>query len=107
MTNFPEDLRPHLQRLLDACKGANPHRSALNADDVMEAQTIERVQQCMREQGAELTHGEAFDLWEKVNLDSQQSWVEAHSAEGVLIELQRLCEHVRDGCDYAGMSNPN
>lgn len=103
---FPEGLRPYLQRILDSCKGANPNRSVSNADYEMEAVTVQMVQAFMHAQGVELTYGEAFDLWGSVNADCQTSWVEANSAEGVLIELERLCEHIRDGCDYAGFSRP-
>lgn len=103
---FPEGLRPILQKLLDGCKNANQHKQASNAVDEMEATTILHVQAAMREQDAALTYGEAYDLWSLVNLDSQTSWVEADSADGVLIELRRLCEHVREGCDYAGISHP-
>jgi len=103
---LPSELLPHLQQMLDSAKGANPNRTSANATDEMEVLTVERVQAALRANGVELTYGEAFDLWENVNLDSQQSWVEAHSVEGVWIELERLCEHVRDGCDYAGISNP-
>lgn len=103
---FSEDLRPILQRLLDGCKDANPNMNASDAVDAMEAQTVLHVQAAMRELGTELTYGEAFDLWGLVNLDSQTSWVEADSADGAVIEMTRLCQHVRDGCDYASISRP-
>lgn len=103
---FPQELQQYLQRLLDGAKGANPHRCAASAVDAMEVRTVVNVQKALSGHGVELTYGEACRLWESVGLDSQQSWVDADSIEDVWIELQTLCEHVRDGCDYAGISRP-
>lgn len=93
-----------LWQLLDRISGDYPERSCFVAIDEMEVQTVLHVQAALRTVGRELTYGEAFSLWTLVNLDCQSTWVDTDSPDGAAIEIQRLCEHVRDGCDYAGIS---
>ncbi|MDO9236189.1 MAG: hypothetical protein Q7U28_09190 [Aquabacterium sp.] len=103
---FPDSVQAALKSVLSKCQGANPDLSAATAYDPDDAKDATIVQSAMRLMGRDLTFGEAFELWNLVALDSQQTSVEAHDDEGVLIDVQRLCEHVRDGCDYAGISKP-
>jgi hypothetical protein len=104
---FPAKLASALHRILADCKGANPHFTAEAPQHPGDVPTVMAVQSAMASVGITLTYGEAHNLWNLVSLDNQETWSESSDRpEDALISVEGLCEHVADGCDYAGISRP-
>lgn len=102
---FPDKLAPALDRVLADCKGANPNFTANTPQHPDDVPTVLVVQSAMASVGITLTYGEAHNLWDLVSLDNHETWSESSDRpEDALISVQGLCEHVADGCDYAGIS---
>lgn len=106
MSHFSPDLQPALELVLADCKGANGHLSAATVHET-DARDVAIIQAAMKQQGVELAFGEAYHLWSLVSLDCQENWSTVSSEADVRIAVNILCEHVRDGIDYAGISDPD
>lgn len=100
------NLKESLDRVLCKCKGANGHMSP-ETSDYVDARDIAVIQASMKYWGINLAFGEAYHLWDLVSNDCQQSWCTVDNESDVRIAVEMLCEHVRDGIDYAGFSNFN
>ena len=104
---FPEKLMPALQRVLTHCKGANQHLTAEEPQHPDDVPDVLAVQSAMASIGIRLEYGEAHNLWNLVSLDNQEAWSTCpKEPENVLVGVAILCEHVSNGCDYAGIAHP-
>jgi hypothetical protein len=104
---FPPHLKAALATVLADCKGANTHMTVVTPGHPGDVQDVLTVQSAMQSIGITLTYGESHNLWDLVSLDRQENWATCSANPNVvLIDIEVLCQHVTDGCDYAGMSGP-
>lgn len=102
---FPASLRPALQALVAeaAADAAESEELASASED--ELATAAMVKDGLEMVGVNLEIDAAYQVWSLISLNSQAGWLDGpRDAADALVAVQRLCQDIAEGADYAGFS---
>jgi hypothetical protein len=103
--SFPVSLRPALQALVAEAAIDAAESEELASASENELATAAMVQDGLKMIGVNLDIDASYQVWSLISLNSQSGWLDGpRDAADALVAVQRLCQDIAEGADYAGFS---
>lgn len=100
--SFPVSLRPALQALVAEVTAESEELAFASEDELA---TAAMVKDGLEMVGINLEINAAYQVWSLISLNSQAGWLDGPGdATDALVAVERLCQDIAEGVDYAGFS---